>query len=196
MIIEMKLTGKIVVFGLLIFAAYGLRGQTTEILKHGDHAFELPKEYLREEENIPSFWLSSNEEVAGFLQKTVKKGTVKTIGISAGGRPILAVYYGTARSLEKITTTFSGSLGYGNVAAYRGTDNDKKAYLGLSGVHGGEFEGIVGTVNLISIIETGKDLRGRSWPEITDAVSKIDRLILIPIVNPDGRARIPMRMLK
>src|SRR5690606_14176323 len=41
-----------------------------------------------------------------------------------------------------------------------------------------------------------KDLRGRSWPEITDAVSKIDRLILIPIVNPDGRARIPMRMLK
>ena len=33
-------------------------------------------------------------------------------------------------------------------------------------VHGGEFEGIVGMVNLISVIETGKDLRGREWPGI------------------------------
>jgi hypothetical protein len=51
-------------------------------------------------------------------------------------------------------------------------------------------------VNLITILETGKDLRGKAWPEITEHAAKIDRIIIIPIVNPDGRARIPMRMAK
>ena len=87
-----------------------------------------------------------------------------------------------------------GSLGFGDVRAYRGPDHDKKVYMGMAGVHGGEFEGIVGMVNLISVIETGKDLRGREWPEITAVAAKLDRLILIPIVNPDGRVRIPLRM--
>ena len=64
----------------------------------------------------------------------------------------------------------------------------------MASVHGGEFEGIVGMVNLISVIETGTDLRGKDWPGITDIVAKLDRLILIPIVNPDGRERIPLRM--
>ncbi len=36
-------------------------------------------------------------------------------------------------------------------------------------VHGGEFEGIVGAVNLLAVLETGKDLRGRDWPEIAGA---------------------------
>ncbi len=42
----------------------------------------------------------------------------------------------------------------------------------MSSVHGGEFEGIVGTVNLISVIETGKDLRGKEWPENNGYCSK------------------------
>ena len=64
----------------------------------------------------------------------------------------------------------------------------------MAAVHGGEFEGIAGMVNLISVIETGKDLRGKEWPGITEAISELDRLILIPIANPDGRERIPLRM--
>jgi hypothetical protein len=62
-------------------------------------------------------------------------------------------------------------------------------------VHGGEIEGIVGLVNLISVLETGKDLRGKPWPDIT-AAAKLDRIILIPITNVDGRARVPYRMLR
>ena len=112
---------------------------------------------------------------------------MKVIGTSAGGRPIHAVVYGKPRQGSG-TTTFSGSLGFGNVRAYRGPDHEKTVYMGMSSVHGGEFEGIVGTVNLISAIETGKDLRGKEWPEITAIVAKLDRLILVPIVNPDGRA--------
>ena len=64
----------------------------------------------------------------------------------------------------------------------------------MAAVHGGEMEGIMGMVNLISVIETGKDLRGKEWPQITATVAKLDRLILIPIVNPDGRVRVPVRL--
>ena len=117
------------------------------------------------------------------------------IGVSAGGRPIWAVHYGESRN-GKGTTTFSGSLGFGDIKTYRGPDHEKTVYLGLGGVHGGEFEGIVGIINLISIIESGKDLNGKEWSEITEAVKQIDRIILIPIVNPDGRSRIPLRMQK
>ena len=64
----------------------------------------------------------------------------------------------------------------------------------MAAVHGGEFEGIVGMVNLISVLENGKDLRGKEWPMINKIAPMIDRLILIPVTNPDGRERIPLRM--
>ncbi len=155
--------------------------------------FQIPAEYLREPETIPSYWITEVTDVEKFLKTTVKKGELKVIGTSAGGRPISAVFYGNPRK-GKGTTTFSGSLGFGNVAAYRGPDHDKTVFMGMAGVHGGEFEGIVGMVNLISVLETGKDLRGKEWPEINTLASRMDRIILIPMVNPDGRSRIPIRM--
>ena len=99
---------------------------------------------------------------------------MKTIGRSAGGRPIQAVFYGRPRS-EKGTTTFSGALGYGDVCAWIGPDHARKVYLAMASVHGGEFEGIVGIVNLLAVLETGSDLRGRRWPGITAVASNLDR---------------------
>ncbi|MBK9391285.1 MAG: hypothetical protein IPN68_14220 [Bacteroidetes bacterium] len=155
--------------------------------------FEIPPDYLKEAPEIPDFWVSEYKEVYAFLDKTVKKGKIEIIGTSAGGREIRAVVYGTPRQ-GKGTTTFSGSLGFGDVAAYRGPDHGKTVYMGMAAVHGGEFEGIVGMVNLISVLETGKDLRGKEWPLINEVASRIDRLVLIPVTNPDGRERIPLRM--
>jgi hypothetical protein len=106
-----------------------------------------------------------------------------------------AVSYGDPRR-EAGTTTFSGSLGFRDVRAYFGPDYGKKVYMAMASVHGGDLEGIVGLVNLISVLETGRDLRGREWPEITAAAVRLDRIILIPIVNVDGRARVPYRMLR
>jgi hypothetical protein len=157
------------------------------------YTFEIPPDYLREPPEIPSFWISSYDDVYAFLDKTVKKGSMEIIGTSAGGRPIRAVFYGTPRQ-GKGTTTFSGSMGFGDMKAYRGPDHEKTVYMGMAAVHGGEFEGIVGMVNLINVIETGKDLRGKEWPGISDVVSKLNRIILIPVTNPDGRVRIPLRM--
>jgi hypothetical protein len=177
---------------VFIFLCSQLSGQLSGTAKK-PYPYQIPEEYLREAENIPLYWISSYDEVTKFLLKNVVKGKIEVIGTSAGGRPIRAVFYGTARQGNG-TTTFSGSLGFGDVRAYRGPDHNKTVYMGMAAVHGGEFEGIVGMVNLISVIETGKDLRGMAWPGITQIVSKIDRLILIPIVNPDGRDRIPLRM--
>ncbi len=155
--------------------------------------FNIPEDYLREADNIPAFWLGTVEEVNNFIKSHVQKGRVETIGTSAGGRPIMAVFYGQPRQ-GKGTTTLSGASGINRIGPYRGPDNDKTVYLGMGGVHGFELEGIVGVVNLISVMETGKDLNGKTWPEIIDMMNKVDRIILIPLMNPDGRARVPLRM--
>lgn len=168
-------------------------GQELKKVVSGHHTFEVPVKYLQEREDIPPFWITSVDDVTDFLYKIVKKGRIEVIGKSAGGRLIRSVSYGNPRQGEG-TSTFSGSLGFRDIKAYRGPDHEKTVYLGLAAVHGGEFEGIVGMVNLIAVIETGKDLRGKEWPEIVELVNQLDRLILIPIVNPDGRARIPLRM--
>jgi predicted deacylase len=156
---------------------------------------DIPPEYLVQADVIPDFWISTVEGVFGFLDHHVHKGTVQQIGATAGGRPMRAVFYGQPRG-RKGTTTFSGSLGFHDVRAFLGPDYGKKVYMAMGSVHGGEIEGIVGLVNLISVLETGKDLRGKAWPEITTAAAKLDRIILIPITNVDGRARVPYRMLR
>jgi hypothetical protein len=153
----------------------------------------VPKDYLREADNPPDFWVSTVDGVTSFLGQHVHRGTVVVIGQTAGGRPIRAVFYGQPRK-GKGTTTLSGAIGAGDMHAYVGPDYAKKVYWVMAAVHGGEFEGIVGLVNLLSVLETGKDLRGKPWPEIVAAAARIDRLIVIPIVNMDGRARLPMRM--
>jgi hypothetical protein len=155
---------------------------------------KIPADYLREAPDIPAFWVGSVPEVGRFLDTKVRKGKVQTIGTTAGKRPMRAVFYGQPRA-GKGTTTFSGSLGFGDVRAYYGPDHTRKVYFGFAGVHGGEFEGMVGMVNLISVLETGADLRGKAWPRIASAAAALDRVILLPITNLDGRARIPLRLI-
>lgn len=156
--------------------------------------FAIPPEYLREAATIPPFWVSTVDDVASFLKAKVTKGALHTIGQSAGGRVLYAVTYGDARQ-GKGTSTFSGSLGFRDVRAYLGPDWKRTVYAVTAGIHGGEFEGVVGTVNLISVLETGKDLRGKAWPRLQQAASKLGRIVLVPMLNPDGRARVPVRML-
>jgi len=155
--------------------------------------FDVPQGYMDEAEDIPDFWLSTIDEINDFVKDRVKKGHVEICGTSAGGRPILSVSYGKGR--EGVgTTTFSGSLSVSGVKHYRGKDSDKLVYMGLAGVHGFELESIVGVINMIEVLETGKDLNGKAWPELSAMLDSVDRIVLLPLVNPDGRARFPIRM--
>lgn len=155
----------------------------------------IPRHYLEEVPSVPAFWLTSVSEVDGFLDARIQRGQVRSIGLSAGKRHLRAVFYGTPRT-GKGTTTFSGSLGFRDIRAYLGPDHARKVYMAFASIHGGEVEAIAGMVNLLSVLETGRDLRGREWPGITSAAQQLDRIILIPILNPDGRARVPYRMLR
>ncbi|MBY5959194.1 hypothetical protein KUV50_13660 [Membranicola marinus] len=176
-----------------MFFLSSVESQTTTWIKPGIHCFEVPTEYLKERDSIPDFWLTTNAEVNDFLDANIRRGEVRQIGTSAGGRPIRAVFYGTPREGEG-TTTYSGSLGFQDVRAYRGPDHENTVFLAMASVHGGELEPIMGIVNFLSVLETGKDLRGKAWPEIEQFFHEIDRLIVIPIMNPDGRNRVPIRM--
>src|SRR5690554_2567961 len=129
------------------------KGQQSKAIVSGHHTFNVPSAYFEEREDIPPFWITSVDDVSTFLYNTVKKGRIDVIGKSVGGRFIRSVTYGTPRQ-GKGTTTFSGALGFRDVKAYRGNDHDKKVYMSIAAVHGGEFEGIIGMVNLISVIET------------------------------------------
>src|SRR5690606_23064170 len=128
-------------------------------------AFDVPEGYMDEATQIPGFWLTTLEEIDTFIKDKVKKGHVEVVGTSAGGRPILSVSYGERREGEG-TTTFSGSLSISDIAYYRGNNSDKLVYMGIAGVHGFELEGIMGVINMISVFETGKDLRGKEQPEL------------------------------
>src|SRR5690606_11250202 len=125
----------------------------------------IPADFLEEPESIPDFWLTQVDALQRYLRDEVERGDVEVIGHTAGGRAIRAVTYGQPRQ-GRGTTTFSGSLGFRDVRAYLGPEHDKSVFLGMGGVHGGEFEGIAGAMNLISVLETGRDLRGREWPGI------------------------------
>ena len=155
----------------------------------------IPKSYLEEADTVPDFWIGSVDEVGRFLDERIRRGKVRKIGTTAGGRSMRCVFYGEPRA-GKGTTTFSGSLGFRDVRAYRGPEHSKKVYMAIGSVHGGEIEGIVGIVNLIAVLETGADLLGRPWPAIQEAARELDRMILLPITNLDGRARVPLRMIR
>jgi len=149
--------------------------------------------HLRESGDIPAWWYSTLPEVNNFLDHHVTRGEVFTYGSSAGGRPLRAVAYGRQRSGSG-TTTFSGALGCRDARTYLGPDAAKRVLVVMAGLHGGEFEPIVGAMNLLAVLETGFDLAGRSQPDLVARAAAIDRLIVIPVANPDGRVRVPLRM--
>jgi len=155
----------------------------------------IPAGYCDEAESIPAFWLTTPEEVYHFLRTRIHLGTVETLAVSPGGRPVQSVSYGRPRAPGG-TTTFSGTLGTRgqNIAYYRGTDAAKTVFVSMAAIHGGELDTIVGALNLLAVFETGHDLSGQAWPALVALRDQVDRIVIVPLLNPDGRARFPVRM--
>ncbi|MES2307802.1 MAG: hypothetical protein V4507_02985 [Verrucomicrobiota bacterium] len=157
-------------------------------------SFVVPPSFSAPASSIPDWWVSEFKPIERFLKTKIKKGKLQTFGKSADGHSLYAVTYGKPRRAGG-TTTYSGSVGCGKIEAYRGPDAKKRVAVVLAGLHGGEFEPIVGAVNLLSILETGKDLRGKPAPQLLKVFKAVDRLIVIPVYSPDSRLRIPLRMM-
>ncbi|MZQ85555.1 hypothetical protein GQF01_25885 [Paenibacillus sp. 5J-6] len=142
--------------------------------------------------SIP-FWKSRLSEIEASM-RSVKRGTVRELAASAGGRSIYAVEYGEKENFRR-KANYNSACGAGNPKHYADkTQASKPVLLIIGGVHGGELEGIVAVMNLISLLETGSDYRGKPYHEILENAHRF-RLILIPCMNPDGRARLPIDCL-
>jgi len=137
---------------------------------------------------VPEFYRNSIEEVERVIGG-LKKAEVTEIGRSAGGRPLQAVAYGKKEPIER-TANLSSALAGGRPEAFFGTGRDKQVALVVSAVHGAEMESIAGVLNLLSVLETGTDRKGKPWEALAGAAEEL-RLVVVPVGNPDGRSRIP-----
>lgn len=141
---------------------------------------------------LPLYWKSSIEDLEETI-KLIKRGKVSRMRDSAGNRAIYKIEYG-ASNIKRGKANLSSALGAHDVRCYVDkTGDDYVPTLFLSGsVHGGEFEGTMALLNLIKLMETGTDYAGEEHPELLALMERI-HLVLIPIANPDGRARVPYR---
>lgn len=134
----------------------------------------------------PDFWRSGLDDVAGAAAAT--RGEVSVLGRSAGGREIPAFAYGTFEPQDP-TATISSAMGSDRPEAFFDPSKRTRPALVLVGsIHGGETEGIAVCLNLISVMESGRDLMGREQPRLADLLGQV-RLVVIPCLNPDGRER-------
>jgi len=148
---------------------------------------------MRSTPDIPEYWRNRLEDIDTMVS-TVSKGHVNLLGHSAGGRNIYAVSYGAKDDFSR-TANYNSACGAADLSFYaKKSNHTKPVLLIVAGVHGGELEGITAVLNLIRMLETGCDFRGETNAHILQRLERF-RLVLIPCMNPDGRARIPYRTL-
>ena len=141
------------------------------------------------------FWRTDIDYVNAALD-AAKLGQVHTLCRSAGGREIRYITYGDKENYNR-TANYSSACGARDPGYYADRTGKRPTILLIGSTHGGEKEGVMALMNLISLLETGRDLRGEAVPAITEAYAKHDpRLILLPIYNMDGHVRcVPDSML-
>ncbi|MGI2293541.1 M14 family zinc carboxypeptidase [Paenibacillus sp. GXUN7292] len=143
-----------------------------------------------EAQEMPHYWRNSLLHIEQAL-KQVKRGQVRSLAVSAGGREIAVVEYGEKQPYNRLAN-YNSACGAGDTRYYKDkTINNRPVILIIGGIHGGELEGVAAVLNLIHALETGTDLRGKQLID-ADRVLEQFRLLLIPCMNPDGRARVPV----
>ena len=145
--------------------------------------YEIP--YISER---PLWWQVRCEEINAIVG-SVQKGSIRKIATTPDDWPVWAVSYGYPPANPGTATWVSGA-GSRNKASYKTNPSGPQIVVLVCGVHAAEAEATAGAVNLISLLETGKDLRGASRPELVKLIGNY-RLIILPCVNMDGRAISP-----
>jgi hypothetical protein len=139
--------------------------------------------------DIPGFYKSKLSDIEAEIAR-LKIGKAEVVAVSPGGLPVYAVFYGDKEDLQS-QANYNSAVGARNPVYYaRKDENTKPVVYFIGPVHGQEPEGIVGLVNLMHVAETGKDYRGKEWPELKIFFEQC-RVIIIPCGNPDGRRRSP-----
>lgn len=143
---------------------------------------------------LPDFWIGDVRELTFRFERLVR-GKLTVLGTTPGGRPIHMVTYGEKEAVAH-KANFNSAIGGQDPSAYMDKAARKKPVLLFIGpVHGQEVEGLTGLVNLVQIMETGKDLRGKPQEKLRQLGNHC-RLLIIPAGNPDGTARFEPRSLQ
>ena len=139
------------------------------------------------------FWRTHVRDIEEF-GKTLRKGRMRELTKSAGGRPVYAIEYGEKPKIKR-TANWASAMAAGRPEAFFGdTGGRTRGIVAIAGIHGAEVEGVMGIVNLASVLETGRDLAGNERKEIARAAEGL-RIVLVPLANPDGRERLPIEDL-
>ncbi len=134
------------------------------------------------------FWRTRLCDVDEALDNA-KIGQVRTLCTSAGGHMIRTITYGDKPDYNR-RANYSSACGAKDPRCYADREGKAPTILLIGATHGQETEGVAALMNLISLLETGRDLRGEEVPSITDAYkSCAPRLLIVPLYNIDGRAR-------
>ncbi|TWU31158.1 M14 family zinc carboxypeptidase [Novipirellula artificiosorum] len=142
-------------------------------------------------QNLPDFWISTVDDLADRWQR-LQHGTATTIATSPGGHPLHLIAFGEREDLPH-QANFNSAIGGKEPAAYMDKDAREKPVVYFVGpVHGHEVEGLTGLVNLIQVMETGRDLRGKDQTSLQQLGQRC-RVLIVPAGNPDGIARFEPR---
>lgn len=141
------------------------------------------------------FWRTSLSAVDDALDRA-QKGVVHTLCRTPGGHAVRYLTYGEKPDYNRCAN-YSSACGAHDPACYADRVGKRTTIVLLGATHGQETEGVTALLNLISLLETGSDLRGEPVPSLMTAYEALQpRLIIIPVYNADGRARcVPDSML-
>jgi hypothetical protein len=139
-------------------------------------------------EPAPEFWQVRPSQIVDLCQN-VSVGRSEIIATTPAGQPVYAYFYGEFNEPAPQTNWSAGNSSSA-ISAYLGEEEHPQTIMLLAGVHGGEPEGVAAAMNMIQLLETGKDFRGQTDQAFLDLASNY-RLIIIPCANMDGRAICP-----
>lgn len=136
---------------------------------------------------LPVFWKTTLPEIDAAYLSANRASEKRVIARSAGGRPVYMLAYGEKKLPG--TANYSSALGAHDASCYKNSANDHPAIVLIGAEHGQETEGVAALMNLISLLETGRDLAGNENTTLLTLAQKV-RIVIVPVANPDGRARV------
>lgn len=150
----------------------------------------LPKSAIEPKEP-PAWWRTATENIEYYVQQRVRRGETAQLAVSSGGSAIYRVSYGQSEPELRGRANFNSAIGSGSEDAYiRKRERRFPVLMILAGIHGHEVEGMIAALQLMEIIEHGRDLLGRDCRELQRRLEAL-RIVIFPLLNPDGRRRVP-----
>ncbi|MFC4986726.1 M14 family zinc carboxypeptidase [Saliphagus infecundisoli] len=161
--------------------------EETDTMTHAEAVERIP------DRDLPEFWVGDRKGVTDQLA-AIDRGRIEELARSPGDRPIHAVTYGESTDRDR-RANYNSAVAARDPTRYvdRG-ERDRPVVFLLGPVHGHEVEGLTGLCNLLSVLETGRDLADNERPTLRILADRC-RLVVIPCGNPDGLARFEPRSL-